>query len=256
MARHAGTIGTQQRARQGCKKKRYPPQDIDMLHTPSPLRSRITTSLGLILGLAVLAGCAQQKAPGYYDAPNESTLTDAQQHAQGRRGARAPSQLQIGFGETPEERARQAALAADAAEAAEMAAGGTDDAVPRQLLEPKTFLGTVPCVSGEPGCEASRLTLTLAPSGEWRARIERADGPVGTPATAYGCWSVTGAEPLRIMLQTHDDATTSSFTFINDNVLRVNLYNDVRPLLDYRLTRQADIDPIDELASQPAQSCR
>ncbi|HLR77677.1 MAG TPA: hypothetical protein VK062_01355, partial [Burkholderiaceae bacterium] len=61
--------------------------------------------------------------------------------------------------------------------------------------------------------------------------------------------------PLRIMLQSADQLRTSSYTFLNDNVIRVDLYNDVRPLLDYHLTRQADIDPIDELAGQPALVC-
>jgi len=227
-----------------------------MLHTRTPIKSRLLAGFGLVIGIALLAGCAQQKAPGYYATPQESTLTDAQQHAQGRRGARAPSQLRIGFGETPEERARQAAQASQAAEGAATAPAGDGAVLARPLQEPKTFLGTVPCITGEPNCAASRITLTLAPAGEWRARVERVGAPAGTaPMTGHGCWNVIGTDPLRIMLQSADQLRTSSYTFLNDNVIRVDLYNDVRPLLDYHLTRQADIDPIDELAGQPALVC-
>jgi len=123
-------------------------------------------------------------------------------------------------------------------------------------MEARTFLGTVPCVTGDTDCPASRVTLTLAPNGEWRSRTVLLGTP-GTdrPIVQYGCWNVVGTDPLRIVILTQDQSSKANFTFVNDNVLRVNMYNDVRPMLDYHLTRQPDIDPIDELAGQAPMIC-
>lgn len=222
-----------------------------MLHTTPLFRFRISACISVVMGAALLAGCAQQRPDGYFDTPRESTLGDAQKQAQGHRGSRAPSQLQLGFGETEEER-RQAQARAEADNDAQ----SDSRAQARPLLQPKTFLGTVPCLTGDAGCPASRVTLTFAPGGEWRARTEL----LGTanpqqPLVQQGCWHITGTDPLRISLRTNDEATKASFAFANDNLLRVTTFNDVRPTLDYHLTRQADIDPIDELAGQPAMHC-
>lgn len=225
-----------------------------MLHTTPLNRYRATASLSLAIGMILLAGCAQQQAAGYYDTPHENTLSDAQQQAQGGRGSRAPSQLQFGFGEA--ETTRTAPPPAEVVESAGTGNPPVSPSQPRPLLEAKTFLGTVPCVTGTADCPASRITLTLAPSGEWRARTVRVDTPgISQPIIQQGCWNVTGTDPLRIMMQTLKQESTTSLTFVNDNVLRIALYNDTRPILDYHLTRQADIDPIDELASQPAVNC-
>ncbi len=70
-----------------------------------------------------------------------------------------------------------------------------------------------------------------------------------------GCWSVIGAQPLRILLQLKNDVTKANLTFVNDNMLRINMINDTKPTLDYHLTRQQDIDPIDELAAPAALTC-
>ncbi|HWL29497.1 MAG TPA: hypothetical protein VNQ97_11375 [Burkholderiaceae bacterium] len=199
----------------------------------------------LVLALA-LAGCAQQRPSGYYETPQESTMSDAQYQAQGRSGARAPSQIQLGFGgqkpagETSQEQAAQASAAIKA----------------RPLAEAKTFLGTLPCLAGGSGCSATRITLTLAPSGEWRARTVFLDRP--DPANnivQQGCWDVIGTQPWRILLQLQNDASKANLTFVNDNVLRVNLIDDLKPALDYHLTRQADIDPINELKNPAALHC-
>ena len=64
-----------------------------------------------------------------------------------------------------------------------------------------------------------------------------------------------GTSPLRIILQAEQQEATISLSFVHDNMLRIMMYNDIRPILDYHLTRQADIDPIDELADRPALSC-
>jgi hypothetical protein len=106
-------------------------------------------------------------------------------------------------------------------------------------------------------CSASRFTLTLAPSGEWRARAQPLDGPAtNQPFLEQGCWKVIGTEPWRIRLQTGGDATLSALTFEHNNLLRVNSMNNVEAALPFHLTRQADIDGINELKDQPALNCR
>lgn len=228
-----------------------------MLHTISRIRFRTSAGVSLVVGMALLAGCAQQQRPaGYYDTPHDSTLADAQQQAQGRRGARAPSQLQIGFGETEAERAEQRAQAAAPSGTVRADASAAESMNVRPLLEPKTFLGTLPCVNASANCPAMRMTLTLAPSGEWRARTVPVNAATdNSTIVQQGCWDVTGTDPLRIVLKPQGQESSTSLSFVNDNVLRVVMYNDIRPTLDYHLTRQADIDPIDELADRPALNC-
>lgn len=209
---------------------------------PSPLHLRTVylKPLGAMLLAVGLAGCAQQSRPGYYDVPRESTLSDAQNQAQGRSGARAPSQIQLGFG-------RQEAQAQP-----EAAQERVTTSKARPLTEPKTFLGTVPCPSGNSGCSAARITLTLAPGGEWRARTALLGSTEQKPLTQQGCWDVTGTDPLRIVLMLKNkQASKASLSFVNDNVLRIVTLDDVQPLVEHRLTRQADIDGIDELSSEP-----
>ncbi|CAM5786874.1 hypothetical protein CCAE64S_01852 [Castellaniella caeni] len=70
----------------------------------------IARTLGLSLLLVVLSACAQQREPGYYDTPRESTMTDALHRAQGSADTTAPSQLQFGFG-TQEQKAKPASPA-------------------------------------------------------------------------------------------------------------------------------------------------
>ena len=203
--------------------------------------------LGATALAVFLAGCAQQRAPHYYDTPRESTETDAQHQAQGRSGARAPAQIQLGFGANQQEKARGAA-------AAESAGTAT---VARPLAEPKTYLGTLPCLTGGAACSATRITLTLAPSGEWRARTTYLDRPdAKNNRLEQGCWNVIGTQPLRIVLQTQGEASKANLTFVNDNVLRVNMIDGIEPTLEYRLTRQPDIDGITELAKPAALHCR
>ncbi|NYT64564.1 copper resistance protein NlpE N-terminal domain-containing protein [Alcaligenaceae bacterium] len=194
-----------------------------------------------LLGAAMLAvlvsGCAQQQQAGYYAQPQDTTETDARNHAQGGHGTRAPSQIQLGFGNTASAQTNTPAEAANANAIIQV----------RPLKEAKTFLGTVPCIAQDASCMASRISLTLAPDQQWRARtvLLGASGSERTIAQ-QGCWRVVGTQPLRIVLQMAGDATKANLSFINDNVLRVNLINDTAPTLDYHLTRQADIDPIDD----------
>lgn len=204
--------------------------------------------LGAAVLAMVLAGCAQQKTSGYYDTPHDNTMTDAQMQAQGRDVARAPSQIQLGFG-NENEKANKQQSPQQAAESTAVKA--------RALAEPKTFLGTVPCLANAgPACSASRVTLTLAPAGQWRARTVLLDHPdAKNNIVQQGCWNVVGTQPLRIVLQMANEATKANLSFVNDNVLRINMINDIKPTLDYHLTRQQDIDPIDEISSQAPLQC-
>src|SRR5690606_10462411 len=101
----------------------------------------------------------------------------------------------------------------------------------RPLREPKTFLGTIPCLTGD-SCPAARVTLTLAPNGQWRSRTQELGASAHT--ATQGCWDIIGSQPWRIVLRSQQTAAASSFTFVNDNVLRVDAYNGVRPTLEYR----------------------
>lgn len=201
-------------------------------------------TLGVLFAALVLAGCSSPHPPGYYDVPHDTTETDAQQKAQGRRTAQAPSQIQFGFnsgGQT---------------EQTPQAAANAASTLPRAVREAKTFLGTVPCLSAGGNCPAQRITLTIAPTGEWRARTQYLDAAAAeTQLVQQGCWLITGTEPLRIMLQTKEGATKGTFTFVNDNVLRVSSLNDITPNLDYRLTEQADVDAISELPTGTPLPC-
>lgn len=216
----------------------------------------------MVASLFIIAGCAKQQAPGYYETGPESTLSDAQHQAQGRTIQRAPSQLQLGFGDTQEQ--KPADSTAPATTAAATASGTTETAAPtrsaatiRPLREAKTFLGTTPCLLDDSqNCQATRITLTMAPGGEWRARTARLEGANPATTVEQGCWVVVGTNPWRIILETENKATKARLTFLTDNVLRIDSINDVRPTLDYRLTRQAEVDGIEELANRPALNCR
>ncbi|MBF6616746.1 copper resistance protein NlpE N-terminal domain-containing protein [Pollutimonas thiosulfatoxidans] len=203
--------------------------------------------LGAVALALVMAGCATQRPDNYYDAPHDSTEADARKQAQGRQGASAPAQIQLGFGGTQAAKANDDSAAAQASENVIKA---------RPLAEPKTFLGTIPCLAATAACSATRLTLTLAPGGEWRSRTVLLDTPdTASNIVQQGCWNVVGTEPLRIVLSMANDASKANLTFINDNVLRINMIDNIRPTLNYSLTRQADVDGIDELAAKAPLSC-
>ena len=217
----------------------------------SPLASALAPAktlsvLALLLGLTA---CAQpQQSAERYDTSRENTLRDAESHAIGT-APRASSQIQLGFGDT------------GPVETAEQPAGGADTPSPaatlRPLAEARSFLGTVPCPSGMV-CEAARLTVTLAPSGEWRSRTTLLVGNQARQTLVdQGCWNVIGNDPLRIALvvRGQQDITLADLSFVNNNTLRVHALNGVQPVLAHRLTRQADLDPIDELKDRSALSC-
>ncbi|MEO6959095.1 MAG: hypothetical protein ABI228_00455, partial [Burkholderiaceae bacterium] len=200
----------------------------------------------------LLGACAQQKAPGYYATEHDTTATDARDQALGRERAQAPAQIQFGFGNTQKSKPANSNAAAEAPAAPEAATAN-----PRALTEAKTFLGTVPCVGNANACSANRITLTLAPTGEWRARTVSLNTmpDAETATTEQGCWNVIGTQPLRIALQLKNNNVKASLTFLSDNVLRINSLDGVAPNLDYRLTRQADIDAINELSKHAPLQC-
>ncbi|WP_343838155.1 hypothetical protein [Castellaniella ginsengisoli] len=205
-------------------------------------------SLGL---LALLAACAQQREPGFYDVPRGDTVSDARHRAHGDAGTVAPAQLQFGFGADSQKKAAPddgAAQAAPGQEATPANAGAT----PQALAETRTYLGTIACPAGQQACPPRRMTVTLAPDGQWRARSAPLDGAAAT--ASMGCWHLVSTDPVRIVLQAGDQAH-ATLEFIQANVLRLAQLNGQAPLLESRLTRQADIDPIQELAASPAEAC-
>lgn len=221
-------------------------------HIPAPLRSgKLLSALAVT---ALVVGCASpQESALQYDSSRENTHLDAQHQAMGR-GAQASPQIQLGFGSTGQTEAEVARQAQQEQAAAiqESAAQKT----PRPLAEARSFLGTVPCPS-DSACEASRFMVTLAPSGEWRARTTLLMGNEPRQNIVdQGCWELIGNEPLRIALVHVSQGTTKAdLTFVNNNVLRVQAINGVQPMLEHRLTRQPDLDPIDELKDRPALKC-
>lgn len=226
-------------------------------HLPVPL-ARLT-ALGLLL---LLGACAQQREPGYYSVAHGDTVSDARHQAQGHTEVVAPSQLQLGFGGTQNAQTTQATpgagstsaspdgSASQAGSSAATKSTPSRGALPKDLTETRTYLGTVACTDGGQ-CPATRMVVTLAPDGQWRARTT----PIGgTAQTLLGCWSLGGVTPTRVVLRSGEQSW-ATLEFIQSNVLRLMRLNGQAPLLESRLTRQADIDPIDELAAKGAQHC-
>ncbi|AVJ26103.1 copper resistance protein NlpE N-terminal domain-containing protein [Achromobacter spanius] len=249
-------------------------------------RSRKLSVMGLLLAGTVIAatGCAKQKAEGYYDLPAESTVTDAQYQGSGagyRTVIRAPSQVQIEL--KPDARRQQnqnqQAVAAGQTtedgqavpEGAEGGSGGSGSSAPAPAApapaangithslvpQPQTYMGTLPCFSPAMQCTAQRVTLTLAPNGRWRGRTAYLDNDPkkGPPVSEQGCWDATDERPPRVILMDGQGNVRVEFLVAANNVLRVRSIGGQTPNLNYNLTRQPDLDPIDELASAAAPKC-
>lgn len=243
----------------------------------------------LLAGSALgIAGCAQQRTEGYYDPPAESTVTDAQSQGSGagyRTVLRAPSQVQIALKpDAPRKTASQQAQAAQAGHTTEdgqpvpegadsgaasgVAASGaapapalpasTPSAAAHSLVpQPQTYMGTLPCFSPAMQCTAQRVTLTLAPNGRWRGRVAylESDAKQGAPVVEQGCWDATDERPSRVILLDGKGNVRAEFAAAANNVLRVRSIAGQTPNLNYNLTRQPDLDPIDELAKAAAPQC-
>lgn len=245
-------------------------------------RSRKLSVMGLLLAGTALgaAGCAQQKTEGYYDPPVESTVTDAQYQGSGagyRSVIRAPSQVQIALkpdARKPQNQAAQASAETPTTEDGQAVpegannAGGASAPAPTPapapnaasqslVPQPQTYMGTLPCFSPAMQCTAQRVTLTLAPNGRWRGRTAYLeDDPKKGPAvTEQGCWDATDERPPRVILMDANGNVRVEFLVAANNVLRVRSIGGQTPNLNYNLTRQPDLDPIDELAKATAPKC-
>lgn len=245
-------------------------------------RSRKLSVMGLLLAGTVLgaAGCAQQKSEGYYDPPVESTVTDAQYQGSGagyRSVIRAPSQVQIALkpdARKPQNQSGQAAAGAQTTEDGQAVPEGAEhtssntspapapaaasNAAAHSLVpQPQTYMGTLPCFSPAMQCTAQRVTLTLAPNGRWRGRTAylENDPNKGPAVTEQGCWDATDERPPRVILMDGKGNARAEFLVAANNVLRVRSIAGQTPNLNYNLTRQPDLDPIDELAKAQAPQC-
>ncbi len=244
-------------------------------------RSRKLSVMGLLLAGTALgaAGCAQQKTEGYYDPPVESTVTDAQYQgsAAGYRSViRAPSQVQIALkpdARKPQNQAAQATPASQTTEDGQSVPEGADNAASASapapapaapnaaahslVPQPQTYMGTLPCFSPAMQCTAQRVTLTLAPNGRWRGRTAylENDPKTGPAVTEQGCWDATDERPPRVILMDGKGNARAEFVVAANNVLRVRSVAGQTPNLNYNLTRQPDLDPIDELAKAQAPKC-
>jgi|GEM_PF-198003 len=149
----------------------------------------------------------------------------------------------------------------------QIASGNTADSVQSaspppsaqaQLMpEPQTFAGTLPCFHREMQCTAQRVTLTLAPNGRWRARstyLEQ-NSQSGKPLTSQGCWkTVATRQPVIILLDMKGNVQ-AEMVMASNNVLRLRTLDGQAPNLTYNITRQPDLDPIDELNKAPVPAC-
>ena len=107
-------------------------------------------------------------------------------------------------------------------------------------------------------CTAQRITLTLAPNGRWRARaayLERSGTDSGAQLE-QGCWrAVLMAQP-RVVILTPQGNVRADLTLINaGNALQLGSINGQVPNLTFTLSRQPDLDSIDELNGRPAPTC-
>ncbi|MFY1913750.1 copper resistance protein NlpE N-terminal domain-containing protein [Achromobacter xylosoxidans] len=248
-------------------------------------RPRKLSIMGLLLAGTALgaAGCAQQRTEGYYDPPVESTVTDAQYQGSGagyRTVLRAPSQVQIALKPDQKKTPSQAAAAAQGAATTEdgqavpegaNSGSGSSGAAPAPVApasaqsaaanslvpQPQTYMGTLPCFSPAMQCTAQRVTLTLAPNGRWRGRTAylENDPKKAAPVVEQGCWDATDERPPRVILLDGQGNVRVEFVVAANNVLRVRSVAGQTPNLNYNLTRQPDLDPIDELAKAKAPQC-
>ncbi len=241
--------------------------------------------IAMACGFVVLAGCAQQQEPGYYAPQRGSSITDSQytgEGAQYRSVVRAPSQLQISLdrngrqmntqaadgqpapqGPVPTNAANEGAGAvaqaqpvATAPSTASTGAASNNPALANFAPQPQTYAGTLPCLAPGMNCSGQKMVLTLAPNGRWRARLAFVDvaGTTGKPTVEQGCWDATTARPIRVLLTDSAGNTRADFESLG-NTLRVRSMDGQTPNLNYSLTRQPDLDPIDELSSAAAPNC-
>ena len=193
---------------------------------------------------------------------------------------RAPSQVQIALKPDQKKTPSQTAAAAQGAATTEDgqavpegadSGSGSSGAAPAPVApasaqsaaanslvpQPQTYMGTLPCFSPAMQCTAQRVTLTLAPNGRWRGRTAylENDPKKAAPVVEQGCWDATDERPPRVILLDGQGNVRVEFVVAANNVLRVRSVAGQTPNLNYNLTRQPDLDPIDELAKAKAPQC-
>ena len=145
-------------------------------------------------------------------------------------------------------------VAASGAAPAPALPASTPSAAAHSLVpQPQTYMGTLP-FSPAMQCTAQRVTLTLALNGRWRGRVAylESDAKQGAPVVEQGCWDATDERPSRVILLDGKGNVRAELAAAANNVLRVRSIAGQTPNLNYNLTRQPDLDPIDELAKAAA----
>ena len=218
----------------------------------------------ILVSALLLTACAQMQQSGYYSLPAASSATDAVAQAEGAyatQAVRPPSQIQIGLKSSapaPQQTGVNVTAnpAADATVAISAAAGPLDTVRSELIPEPQTFAGTLPCFHPEMKCVAQRVTVTISPNGRWRARAAYLGQNNKTSQLAdQGCWRATAQAVPRIVLLNAESNVRAELAMTSTNVLRLISINGDLPNLTYTLTRQPDLDPINELNNQTSPNC-
>ena len=125
------------------------------------------------------------------------------------------------------------------------------------IPEPQSFAGTLPCFHPEMKCSAQRVTITLAPNGRWRARAAYLEqsSKNSTVQTDQGCWRASAQAVPRVVLLNNQGNVRAELAMTSGNMLRLISMNGGTANLTYNLSRQPDLDPIDELKGKPAPNC-
>jgi hypothetical protein len=198
--------------------------------------------------------------PGYYNLPAASSATDALAQAEGAyatQAVRAPSQIQFGLNPSAPTQQQAGANQTTTASAPAPAAAAPTDTLRSELIpEPQTFAGTLPCFHPEMKCVAQRVTISMSPNGRWRARAAYLGQDNKTSQLAdQGCWRATAQAVPRIVLLNSQGNVRAELAMTGTNVLRLISINGDSPNLTYTLTRQPDLDPINELNNQSSPNC-
>ncbi len=137
------------------------------------------------------------------------------------------------------------------------AAGPTESLQATLIPEPQSFAGTLPCFHPEMKCSAQRVTITLAPNGRWRARAAYLEqsSKNSTVQTDQGCWRASAQAVPRVVLLNSQGNVRAELAMTSGDALRLISMNGGTANLTYNLSRQPDLDPIDELKGKPAPNC-
>lgn len=146
---------------------------------------------------------------------------------------------------------------ASADSASSATAAPTESLQATLIPEPQSFAGTLPCFHPEMKCSAQRVTITLAPNGRWRARAAYLEQGSKNSAvqTDQGCWRASAQAVPRVVLLNNQGNVRAELAMTSGNMLRLISMNGGTANLTYNLSRQPDLDPIDELKGKPAPNC-